>query len=225
MLKNWILPWIERFQVRLGNWTLFLLIFITLFILPLFIPLFYERIFNICLTLIIMISVYATSERQTVFIGLQVALAILAIWLSRIIELPTLNYISNLVLVIFFLTRVFKFIGQVSKKKEVSSLVIIEAINGYLLMGIAFGGLIDFVTILHPGSFSFTHVNDVAHFYDPYYYSFVTMSTLGYGDLLPQMPPAKAIAILITLCGQIYLVTIMAFLIGRLLSQGHKEED
>lgn len=84
-------------------------------------------------------------------------------------------------------------------------------------MGIGFGFLISMTIAVFPGSYNFTVSGD--DFFNPFYYAFVTMSTLGYGDLLPLKPVAKSMAVFMTLCGQFYLVTIMAFLIGKLLSQ------
>ncbi|MBS2100609.1 potassium channel family protein [Carboxylicivirga linearis] len=223
MLKNWIIPWIKKFQLRISNYGLFAVILFTLFILPFITNLFTSEIFDICLVVIITISVYATSENKSIIVIFQVIIILAVIGGSRLLNLTVLYNISRLLLVFFFLNRVFRFIGQVSKKKDISLLTIIEAINGYLLLGIAFGSLIEFTLLIQTGAFNFTSAE--LHFYDPFYYSFVTMSTLGYGDLLPQIPQAKAIAIFVTLCGQIYLVTIMAFLIGRLLSLGDKSDS
>lgn len=219
MIKKIISPWIHRFYLILTNWGLFFLLIATLFVLPLFTSFFAVGVFEIGLSLIILLSVFATSETRKPRIALQVVLALMALWTTRIIDMEILHYMGKVVLVVFFLIRVFMFIKQVSIKQEVTSTVLIEAINGYLLLGVAFGVLIDFMVMAHPGTFNFTHVDEVVQFYDPYYYSFVTLSTLGYGDLLPIGPPAKAIAIFITLCGQFYLVTIMAFLIGRFLTE------
>jgi len=223
MLTNRIIPTIKKFQLRISNYGLFAVIFFTLFILPFIANLFTAAIFDLCLVAIIMLSVYATSENKSIFVIFQVLIILVAIGVSRWLNLMTLHNLTRLLLVFFFLNRVFRFIGQVSKKKDINLLTIIEAINGYLLLGIAFGSLIEFTFVMKPGAFTFSSVE--THFYDPFYYSFVTMSTLGYGDLLPQIPQAKAIAIFVTLCGQIYLVTIMAFLIGRLLSLGNKAES
>lgn len=224
MIQDRISAWLEQFQVILSNWGLFLLLVVTLFGLPLFPSFFVISVFDICLTLVVMLSVFATSETKNSIIAVQVLLAVIALWITKVIDMPILFYLGRLVLVVFFLTRVYKFIKQVSNKQEVTSTVIVEAINGYLLLGVAFGVLIEFMIISHPGSFNFVPETGVSQFFDPYYYSFVTLSTLGYGDLLPSGPPAKAIAIFITLCGQFYLVTVMAFLIGRLLAKSDQED-
>jgi hypothetical protein len=54
---------------------------------------------------------------------------------------------------------------------------------------------------------------------DYVYFSFVTMATVGYGDLAPQSGLARALAVTGGLVGQIYLVTAIAALVGNL---GHR---
>ncbi len=224
-MKEIFVKWLKRFRLKASNIGLFLVIFWTFVIMPLFTNMFVKQVFDLSVTLIILVSVYATSENRSLRVMLQVVLAILAIWIARITDTRFLNDLAKLFLVVFFLVRVVKFIRQVSSKEDVNSTVITEAINGYLLLGIAFGVLVDFVIKNQPEAFNFSGTNNMTNFFDPFYYSFVTMSTLGYGDLLPQTDASKAMAILITLSGQIYLVTIMAFLIGKLISQRMVSKD
>ena len=47
------------------------------------------------------------------------------------------------------------------------------------------------------------------------YYTFVTMTTLGYGDITPQIPLAKSLSILISTSGQLYVAIIIAMLVGK----------
>ena len=48
----------------------------------------------------------------------------------------------------------------------------------------------------------------------PIYFSFVTLTTLGYGDMVPVSPPARILAILEAVVGQIYLTVLVARLVG-----------
>ena len=132
--------------------------------------------------------------------------------------MPFINGLLRAMVIFYFLTVVFKFIALVSERKTVDNYVIIEAINGYLLLGIAFSLLIAFSMIYFPDAFNFSIPDDGSMPYDPFYYAFVTLSTLGYGDKLPLKDPAKAVSLLITLSGQFYLVTIMAFIVGKMLT-------
>lgn len=210
------------FSKMASNWGLLMLLCFTIFILPIITAFWQFRLFEIFITLIVVVSVYATSEENKNKALLQLIVAIVAIWITRIADLKLINYASSLWLVVFFLLRVFRFIKQLSAKKDVDALVIIEAINGYLLMGVGFGILVNMLAGKYQGAFSFTSDAGTYHVYDAFYYTFVSMTTLGYGDLLPIAPAAKSLALLITLCGQFYLVIIMALLVGRMLSKAQK---
>ncbi|MEZ5199056.1 MAG: potassium channel family protein [Bacteroidales bacterium] len=50
---------------------------------------------------------------------------------------------------------------------------------------------------------------------DYVYFTFVTMTTLGYGDITPELPFAKSLAVLICTSGQIYVAVIIAMLVGK----------
>ncbi|MCU4157554.1 two pore domain potassium channel family protein [Carboxylicivirga sp. A043] len=208
----------QNFKQLMSNWGLLIILCFTIFALPLFTAFLKFRLFEIFVTLIVLISAYATSEEGKPKVILQVLVAFVAIWITRIADLEVINYLASIWLVVFFMLRVLKFIRQLSRKEDVNALVIIEAINGYLLIGVGFGILINMITNQFPGAFNFATDASAGHIYDSFYYTFVSMTTLGYGDLLPHTPMAKSLALMITLCGQFYLVIIMALLVGRLLT-------
>jgi hypothetical protein len=56
------------------------------------------------------------------------------------------------------------------------------------------------------------------------YFSFVTLATLGYGDITPASPAARFLAITETIGGQLYLVTIIALLVGNIGRNGTKRD-
>ena len=51
------------------------------------------------------------------------------------------------------------------------------------------------------------------------YYAFVTMTTLGYGDITPVGSMARSLSIFFSVTGQLYLTMIIAILVGKYLSQ------
>ena len=57
------------------------------------------------------------------------------------------------------------------------------------------------------------------------YFSFITMSTVGYGDITPKIPESQTLAYFISVTGQLYIAIIIAFLVGKsLVHQDRKEE-
>ncbi len=202
----------------MSNWGLLMLLCFTIFALPIVTTFIRFRLFEIFITLIVVVSAYATSEEKKTKVLIQVLVAIVAIWITRLINMEGLHQITTLWLLVFFMIRVFRFIRQLSRKADVNTLVIVEAINGYLLIGVGFGILVNMLSSDFPGAFNFSVDPTTSHIYDSFYYAFVSMTTLGYGDLLPVTPVAKSLALMITLSGQFYLVIVMALLVGRLLT-------
>ena len=53
---------------------------------------------------------------------------------------------------------------------------------------------------------------------DVLYFTFVSLTTLGYGDVTPNLPLAKSLSILIAISGQLYVAVIIAMLVGKYAS-------
>jgi hypothetical protein len=75
-----------------------------------------------------------------------------------------------------------------------------------------------FLDLVEAGSFSFatTSREDVGSFL---YYSFITLTTVGYGDIVPLTSPARSLAAMEALMGQLYLAITIARLVGVHASQ------
>jgi hypothetical protein len=84
----------------------------------------------------------------------------------------------------------------------------------YLLVGMLFGLGYGIVAVTESGPL-FTNGTD-GHLTDHIYFSFVTLTTTGYGDLAPAGNLARAMAVLEALTGQLYLVTVVAVIVANL---------
>lgn len=82
------------------------------------------------------------------------------------------------------------------------------ALAAYLLIGMAFGFAYECLAVLQPGPL-FGDAGD-PDLPQALFFSFVTMTTTGYGDLVPASNPAQSIAVLEALIGQLFLVTAVA---------------
>jgi hypothetical protein len=78
---------------------------------------------------------------------------------------------------------------------------------------------------LLPGSFSHPDTIAKLDFNSFSYFSFVTMTTLGYGDISPVSPAAKSMAITQAITGQVYLAVLVARLVGINIAQQMKKKD
>ena len=88
----------------------------------------------------------------------------------------------------------------------------------YLLLGMAFGFAYGLISAIDDGRF-FAQITDGAQA-DFLYFSFVTMTTTGFGDLTAAYDLGRSVAVTEALIGQIYLVTVVALIISRLGRQG-----
>jgi hypothetical protein len=112
--------------------------------------------------------------------------------------------VSGLALAGLLLTSVFGE-GPVDAERVCAALCV------YLLTGIAFGGIFAALESVSPGTLTGPGPIELD---DATYFSFVTLATLGYGDVLPATSAARALAILEAVFGQLYLAVLIARLVS-----------
>ena len=145
-------------------------------------------------------------------------------WLSGVFNLPYLLSISRGFNVIFFLVVVASLISQNATAKNVSPKVILSSVVGYLLLGLIFSVFVAFIMQKDPDAFSspktdVLQTEESLHRSVPLYFSFVTLATLGYGDIVPLKPYTRSLATLIAIVGQFYIAIIVALLVGKFSSR------
>lgn len=94
---------------------------------------------------------------------------------------------------------------------------IYAALSAYLLAGLFFGVLHWAVAIAWPGSFGEAGAGGTPaglSLSTAIYYSFVTLATLGYGDVVPKSEVARGLAVLEAVGGQLYIAVTIARLVG-----------
>ena len=108
---------------------------------------------------------------------------------------------------------------------------IFGAVCAYLLLGMAWGSLYAVIKVLQPGSFQATgaiaNALKSAEARGPVldYYSFVTMTTVGYGDITPGVAGRPDPGVAGSDDGPIYIAVLVAGLVGIRLSQGMVKRD
>ncbi|HSQ02541.1 MAG TPA: potassium channel family protein [Burkholderiales bacterium] len=93
------------------------------------------------------------------------------------------------------------------------------ALSAYVLIGIIFGVVYVSYERMWPGSFAV--ISGPGGFLLPraVYFSFVTLATLGYGDIVPVSEPARGTAILEAIGGQLYIAVLLARLVALYTAQ------
>jgi hypothetical protein len=88
------------------------------------------------------------------------------------------------------------------------------ALSAYLLAGVFCGVLYQVVSHAWPGAFSGGGVPIPLTFPSAIYFSFVTLATLGYGDIVPASDAARGIAVVEAVAGQLYVAVMIARLVS-----------
>jgi voltage-gated potassium channel len=170
---------------------------------------------SIMLSLVVISAIYAMTHHRTIFITSAVLLlpVIISIWWNFIYKTfySQLAYcIFHIIFLIFIIYHIFV---STFKAKIVNKGVINGAIVVYLLIGFLWTFNYSLVECLHPGSFS--HISEKIFGHRPFvYFSFVTLTTLGFGDITPLTPVAQSLTILEAITGQIYLIIQVSWLVG-----------
>jgi len=125
---------------------------------------------------------------------------------------------------VFYSFVTIQIIKQVWQMKEVDANVIIGLMSGYVALGLMSFFIFFTLETIFPGSFKglgLTDINPLVRINSLLYYSFITLMTIGYGEIYPITIKAQKAAILVGLMGQFYLVIITAVVIEKYIRAKH----
>jgi voltage-gated potassium channel len=129
-------------------------------------------------------------------------------------------YLSLCSYIIFLLLTISLAIRQVIRSGTVDANSIIGAVCIYLLIGVIWSLFYVLVNILIPGSFSVQISGSAFEQLQAFlYYSFVTLTTLGYGDIAPIRETARALSTIEAILGQFYIATLVAGLVAAFITR------
>lgn len=92
--------------------------------------------------------------------------------------------------------------------------LVMAAITAYLIMGGFFAATFTLLEIAQPGSFVDPQAEGALTWQQLLYYAYVSLSTLGYGDILPVTPWARSYGSLVAVIGTLYLAVVVARLVS-----------
>lgn len=133
---------------------------------------------------------------------------------------------------VYFVINIFvtlSIIKQVWHEQKVDRKVILGLISGYIALG--FLGFFLFISIdlTHENAFTGLLIDNGENFKfhadSLLYYSFITLLTIGYGEIIPAIPVAQKAAILVGLIGQIYLTIVTAIIVSKYINHSVFKSD
>ncbi len=164
------------------------------------------------------------TNRERLIVALVLGIAFLATrWLAHPLGSTILVTFSSAAGAVFFLYIATVIILHIfTDRQRVDADLIVGSISVYLLLGVAFGFAYITLGLLAPESFGgleSTQGDPDAIVQPLIYFSFVTLTTLGYGDITPLSQQAGVLAYMEAITGQIYLTVLVARLVGIHIAQ------
>jgi len=206
-------------------WNTLLLVSVvfSVFILPV-LPVIWQRTLFRLVYSIIYISAILSLEKRSKNLFILFISTFVTEWISGILNLEMLLGIAKFVNILFFLVIVFSLIHQIATARNVSAGVILDSVAGYLLLGLVFSIFVLFIMQRDPAAYSTNLMPDkeseeYINTSVPLYFSFVSLASLGYGDIVPLKPYTRSLATLIVVSGQFYIAIIVALLVGKFSAQ------
>jgi hypothetical protein len=188
-------------------------------------------IISIFFTLILISGVIANIDRLFIKI-LAVALILLIFALHNILlksQVRILDFVDNLVSLIFLGLFEFIVLLHVFREGPITAHRIRGAIVAYMLFGLIWAQLYLLIELYSPNSFNIENLPEVYQTQELtaklVYFSFVTLTTIGYGDITAINPFARALVMFEGLMGQLFPAIFIAKLVSLQIYQKESRRD
>ena len=191
---------------------------------------FIDKVFGV-LTLAVLISCLRAIARTRGFFWFMLVFTLVNVGIGSFEIFSNMETEAFRILVLavrfsYFSLTFFSIMHYVLDGSSVTSDKICGAISAYLLMGVTWSFVYALFYQIDPGSFRVPEQllsTETVNSTWTMYFSFTTLTTLGYGDIVPQTPGAQSYAIMEAASGQIFLAVIIARLIA--LQMMHRRNE
>jgi len=178
-----------------------------------------DIIVSILLSLVLLSAVLAVADRKGVFfIALVLAIpAIVGKWISHFrpdLVPPPVFLVAGLALIAFVVANLLRF---VLRAPSVNTEVLCASISAYLMLGLLWTVAYWLVAQVNPNAFAFntnTGTKETMVGFNAFYFSFITLSTVGYGDIAPVSRIARWLAATEAMTGLLYVTVLIARLVS-----------
>ncbi|MDD1649611.1 MAG: potassium channel family protein [Methylococcaceae bacterium] len=171
------------------------------------------------LTVVLVSGVVAVGGRRRMLVAgiLLAAPALVGKWVNHWLPALVPDWMFLVPAVLFVLLLLTQTLRFILLSPRVNSEVLCAGVAGYLLLGLLWSFAYILAARLNPGAFTFTAGPASDHLmkgFTAIYYSFITLCTVGYGDIVPASGAARMLAMMEGIVGTFY----MAILVARLVS-------
>jgi hypothetical protein len=193
-------------------------------------------LFDLLVSLLMLVVFLVVLEgKRAQRIGLLIGIPALATnWLHYILPpeaLPPSELTHHALMCVFFFYAAVTILRTIFKRRDVNSDAVVGAVCGYILAGAAFGNLYTAIELIQPGSFNINTA--IASQLDDWharrflfsYFSLVTLTSMGYGDITPVAAPAATLTWMEAIFGQFYIAVVVAQLVGMRIAPRSADTD
>ncbi len=179
------------------------------------------------LSVALFFSVYAVQKQQNYrSFAIFLLLPLLILYWLGIYNIVSLSRLGAYILfAVYFGLLVFSFAIQIIRSPRITLQILYATLCLYLVIGLFWGTLYTLLNELSPGAYAGVLLENNAdiHLTTFNYFSLVTLTTLGYGDITPQTPGAGALCQLEAITGQFYTAVVVAWLVGNFVRDRQKQ--
>ena len=131
--------------------------------------------------------------------------------------------ILNPIVTLVFFTYVFvRIVRYVFQDRAISANDIFALSCGYLILGVIAAPFFYFISMNYPEAYQMPGEPSFNEFL---YFSYITLTAVGYGDITPLHPIARSFAMILGIVGQLYLTVLVGIIIGKYLSNAQSVND
>ncbi|WP_020568256.1 potassium channel family protein [Neolewinella persica] len=164
--------------------------------------------------------IMAIRKVPRLFTGILGFLTLLLVWSEFLYSNePTISKLRMWSMLGLYSSLAYLLVRNFLDTPEVSPRMISGAVSGFILIGFLGGVLFELLNSFQEGAFL---IKSNSGGYDLYYYSFISMMTVGYGDIIPLSGAAKSLTVILSLSGQLYMTIGIASFVGKYLNSFSK---
>jgi len=185
----------------------------------------YESLRSFVLVLFLIACVNFIRQFKMI-LKLMIVLAIVAAGLHMVqISYASINVqISALAFMVVFLILIFgNLLKQLFRLPEVDLDAVSGVAAGYLLLGFLSTTINSLVLMVDQDAFNWPLEGKGGTFIEMAYYSFVSLTTIGFGDIVPVSKAARMLTVLFSVIGQMYIAIVIALMVSKYIATGHQK--
>ena len=191
-------------------------------------------VLDIFISFLIVFVVFESRQRRH-SLAIAVSLSLLALisnWSDEYLNILPIVIAAQTFSILFIFYISYVIIMTIIEAKKVTVDIIFGAVCVYLLIGLMWTFLYSLLELNHPGSF-ITNISPdkITASSSPEfivsrlnYFSFVTLATIGYGDIIPVSHPAQMLSVFEAIIGQLYLTILIARFVGLYIMDNFKSD-